>query len=322
MKSFNIIILCLNLFVGGYAFAEEVENVSRANDSESTGSPEPEILIEDLVYTDVEDLNTTLAVRNEKGRYYLIVEVGHNPNRNHFVLRPADVGVNSVGQAKIVKENLAFGYQNKFTALLPLIEASTPEEAKVNENIYSLPGSENRTQQHIDITELLRQNANIGLLRDEEGVAYALKDVSSVSFLMGVKTDGQPKRFETPSINLEDVNDGETLLIHGSKPVFEIPIRPYESPIVEKLKLSPGVLARYLTPIFTSLSNQKDSSKLLNQIEAALQKLPIHILDHRITPIAQEILMSSSPDEAIEVLLNEQANTEQFKSASQCKLIL
>ena len=325
MKSLIIFTIGV-LFSGSLAFADDQTKVTEKKESKASEAEEapskPKISITDLVFTDSEDLNTSLALRNENGRYYLIIEVDHNLSRNQFVLRPADVGVRDIVQAQVVKENLAFGFKNKFSALLPLIEASTPENSEVNESIYSLPSQVNRTQQHIDITEVLKQNANSGLLIDTDGVSYSLSDVASVSFFIGVNVDGRPKSFETPSADLGSLKNGETLLVYGRKPVTEIPIKPYEQPVVERLKLSPSVLARYLNPVFLSMNRQTDVSDVKAQLELILERLPIEITKERLSSLAEEILTSSGLNEAIEVLLNEQANTSQFRSLNMCKMIL
>ncbi len=125
-----------------------------------------------LFYLDP-SLNVSLGYEVSEGDVHLIVEMDHNPTRNEFVFSFEHViqgfRIDTVGLG-----NAHFGFHNLPTALLPMIEIEKPENSSAK---FILDEDNFRTHQRINLTAVLRDLSNKGLLIDTENNDFLVGDI-------------------------------------------------------------------------------------------------------------------------------------------------
>lgn len=112
-------------------------SVAWANEAPSTeeAPAKQSINLSEILFADSKELNLSLAVRQVGNQSLLLIEVDHNFNRNSFTAELAQTGLAEKSFLQVAKENLSFGFHNKFVAQIPLIEMSSHNTNKVYEEI-------------------------------------------------------------------------------------------------------------------------------------------------------------------------------------------
>lgn len=298
---------CKLLFVFVSLFAG-LQNVYAEGEEAKAEAPveQQQISIQDLVFSDSVELNSSIAVKKEHGRFYLIMEVDHNFNRNEFIITTEKLGISTDRLVQVAKENLSFGFHNKFVAYFPIIEVLKEKGGETRDYIFDLKTQEHRTQQHIDITETLESAARNSAVADSQGRVYNPSEIHELAFVLMADQEGKGKSLQTFKVDLRSLEEGEFRQFYGETRLTDIPIKAPSQPQAEALELSPEVIQRYLAPFIQEVENELLDVDRLAKIKSTLEAIPIEFEEGRLRRIADKLNHAETSEAMIEVLVREQ----------------
>lgn len=143
----------------------------------------PQIDLVSILFNFDPELNVSLGIERTDEDTYLIVEMDHNPTRSGFVFRFDQVYPGLITDTVVVG-NGVFGFRNKPTAQLPMIE-TREQLAK-----FILGAKKNRTHQRINLSKATRELAEIKRLMSSDGTHFTPKEIKDFQLLVK-KAGGQ-----------------------------------------------------------------------------------------------------------------------------------
>jgi hypothetical protein len=182
-------------------------------------------------------LNISLGLEINKGDIFLIIEMDHNPTRSEFTFR-YDVLVPGFKAAIVNLENQQFGFHNKPVARLPMIELepSTTSSAK-----FIIGSETHRTYQRVNLSKVLRELFNSGLLLDENALLHNVSDIMEIAILTNrpISQDSNIRTMNEVRILPGKYSENKVYQIFGDQILADISEQA-EYQVGDQIKLKPN----------------------------------------------------------------------------------
>ncbi len=155
------------------------------------------------------------------GEVFLILEMDHNPTQDEFTFGFYKA-YPEVKKFNVIKENKSFGFNNKPVALLPMIEIHNSETGAVK---FISDSEVYRTHQRINISDLVKEQSDLGILRDPEGKLYRYDDILEIQVLaLKAFNESRPsiREYKSLKIPFRETKEGQIHQIYGTEPLTDL----------------------------------------------------------------------------------------------------
>ena len=221
----------------------ETSDGESAEEQETTPAATQAPDLTNFVFNIDPSLNMSLGYEVSQGDVHLIIEMDHNPTQDQFVF-----GFHKISPdfaiSQVIFENKHFGFNNKSVALLPMIEVQNLGTDSVK---FILGTKVNRTHQRINLTKILKEQADKGLLRGSEGQVFSYDDIMEIQvFAKQPMNSNAPsaKKFVYLGIPMPESNNSKIQQIFGEQVLADLTeIATYE--VGDTVQIQPGYKIPY-----------------------------------------------------------------------------
>lgn len=203
--------------------ADEESVVSNTAAKETQVSPkvaDPKPDLASMIFYLDPSLNLSLGFEINDGDVHLIVEMDHNPTRNEFVFSfdkvIPNLRIDTVGLG-----NASFGFHNLPIAFLPMIEIDSPQTSSAK---FILGEDNFRTHQRVNLTKILRELANKGMLIDTEGNDYEVSMIKDFEITVKVSptSESKARKIHKLRISTSGASQDKIIQIYGEQKLAEL----------------------------------------------------------------------------------------------------
>jgi hypothetical protein len=206
---------------------EATDEAESAANQPATSNQAPDLT--NFVFNIDPSLNMSLGYEVSQGDVHLIIEMDHNPTQDQFVFGFHKINPD-YGISQVIFENKQFGFNNKSVALLPMIEVQNLGTDSVK---FILGTQVNRTHQRINLTKILKEQADKGLLRGSEGQIFSYDEVMEIQVFAKQPINNNSesaKKFVYLGIPMPESNNSKIQQIFGEQVLADLTeIATYEA---------------------------------------------------------------------------------------------